>query len=258
MSTATQARPLDGQVAVVTGAARSLGRAIALQLAAAGATVEGIDLGPMDETVGLIEAAGGRAGGHRADVTDEAAVGAAIDAIVARHGRLDILVNNAGRWIDLERRPFWEIDLPEWESMLAVNATSVFVVSKAAAAAMREAGRGRIVNFSSATISFGMPDLIHYVAAKAAVVGLTRSMARELAPYGITVNAVSPGLVPTDAGREVMPDEWYDAIRETQLVQEPIAPEDIAAAVLYLASPAARMVTGQVLDVSAGATMGGV
>jgi 3-oxoacyl-[acyl-carrier protein] reductase len=247
---------LDGRVAIVTGAARGLGRAISVKLAGAGATVVGVDRGAQDETEAAVQAAGGVFHEHRADVTDESAVGAVVDAVLGDHARVDVLVNNAGRWIDLERRPFWEIDVPEFDAMMTVNARSVFVVSKAVSGTMRGARSGRIVNFTSATVAFGMPDLIHYVAAKAAVVGLTRSMARELGAFGVTCNAVSPGLVPTDAGRAVMSAEWYAAIEETQLLSGPIEPDDIADAVLYLAGPGARMVSGEILTVSAGSTMG--
>ncbi len=251
-------RFLDGQVAVVTGAARGLGQAVAVRLAEHGATVAGFDLGPLDETIAAVEALGGTASGHRTDVTDEAAVGAAVGELLDRHRRIDVLVNAAGRWIDLERRPFWEIDVPEFDAMMAVNVRSAFVVAKAVAGPMRAAGRGRIVNFTSATVSFGMPDLLHYVAAKSALVGMTRSMARELGPWGVTVNAIAPGLVPTDAGRAVMPAAWYEEIQQTQMITEAIEPADIAAAVAYLCSPGARLVTGETLHVSAGASMGAI
>ena len=249
-------KDLDGEIAVVTGAGRGLGRAIAVRLASAGAHVVGLDLRPIDETIAAVEAAGGRAEGRIADVTDEQAVSAVVDEIVAAHGPIGLLVNNAGRWIDLERRPFWEIDVPEFDAVMEVNARSVFVVSKVVSASMREARRGRIVNFSSNTVSIGMPDLIHYVASKSAILGLSRSMATELAPYGITVNTVAPGLVPTDAGRDGMPDEFFDAVIGTQLLPVAITPEDIAEAVGYLCGPGGRMVTGQVLTVSGGTTMG--
>ncbi len=254
----TVSRDLEGQVAVVTGAGRGLGRAIAVRLGAAGATVVGLDLRPIDETIAAVQAAGGRAEGRIADVTDEAAVTAVVNEVVGTHGPVELLVNNAGRWIDLERRPFWEIDVEEWDDVLRVNARSAFVVAKAASASMREAGRGRIVNFSSNTVAIGMPDLMHYVTSKMAIVGLTRSMATELAPFGVTVNAIAPGLVPTDAGRDGMPDEFFRSVISTQLLPVAVTPEDIAEAVGYLCGPGGRMVTGQILTVSGGTTMGPV
>ncbi|MFN8221888.1 MAG: 3-oxoacyl-ACP reductase family protein [Gaiellales bacterium] len=247
---------LAGQVAVVTGGARAIGRAIAEALAGAGATVASLDLSSSAETVAAIEAAGGSAIGFEVDVTDEAAIQSAIARVTADHGRLDVLVNNAGLFAGIERRPFWEIDLPEWERVMTANVRSVFLCSRAAAGPMRDAGAGRIVNIASNVITFGMPNLLHYVASKAAVVGMTRSMARELGPTGIAVNAVAPGLVTTEITEQTVPEEYRRLVAQGQCLQEAILPGDIASAVLYLAGPAARMVTGQTLLVNGGATMG--
>jgi 3-oxoacyl-[acyl-carrier protein] reductase len=247
---------LAGQVAIVTGGARAIGRSIAETLAAHGATVVSIDLNTSDDTVAAIEAGGGAALGIAADVTDDISVARAIDAIVARYGRVDVLVNNAGVFAGIERRPFWEIDLEEWERVMSVNVRSVFLCSREVARPMREAGRGRIVNIASNVITFGMPNLLHYVASKAAVVGMTRSMARELGPSGIAVNAVAPGLVTTEITEQTVPEEYRRLVAQGQCLQEAILPQDIADAVCYLAGPGARMVAGQTLLVNGGATMG--
>jgi 3-oxoacyl-[acyl-carrier protein] reductase len=167
-----------------------------------------------------------------------------------------VLVNNAGLFAGIERRPFWEIDLEEWERVLSVNVRSVFLCSREVARPMREAGRGRIVNIASNVITFGMPNLLHYVASKAAVVGMTRSMARELGPSGIAVNAVAPGLVTTEITEQTVPEEYRRIVAQGQCLQEAILPQDIADAVCYLAGPGARMVAGQTLLVNGGATMG--
>ncbi len=249
---------LDGQVAIVTGAARAIGRMTAEKLAANGATVVSIDLIPADETVAAIEAAGGRALSITGDVTDETTVGQAVDHVLETYGRVDILVNNAGLFAGLERRPFWAIDLDEWERVIGVNVRSVFLCSRAVAAPMRAAGSGRIVNIASNVLTFGMPNLMHYVASKAAVVGMTRSMARELGSSGIAVNAVAPGLVTTEITEETVPEEYRRLVAQGQCLQEAILPKDIADAVAYLAGPSARMVTGQTLLVNGGATMGPV
>lgn len=247
---------LAGQVAVVTGGARAIGRAIAEALAGRGATVVSLDLSPSDETVAAIEAAGGSALSVEGDVTDEAAVAGAFERVLETYGRLDVLVNNAGLFAGIERRPFWEIDLAEWDRVIDVNVRSVFLCSRAASAPMREAGSGRIVNIASNVTTFGMANLLHYVASKSAVVGITRSIARELGPSGIAVNAVAPGLVTTEITEQTVPEQYRRLVAEGQCLQQPILPADIAQAVTYLASPEARMVTGQTLLVNGGATMG--
>ncbi|RDI75541.1 short-chain alcohol-related dehydrogenase [Gaiella occulta] len=249
-------RELAGQVAIVTGAARAIGRTTAETLAARGATVVSIDLLPADDTVAAIEAGGGTALALAADVTDEAAVEDAVARVTGTYGRVDVLVNNAGLFAGIERRPFWEIPLDEWEHVLTVNVRSVFLCSRAVAAPMREAGVGRIVNIASNVITFGMANLMHYVASKSAVVGITRSMARELGPSGIAVNAVAPGLVTTEITAQTVPEEYRRLVAEGQCLQQAILPSDIAEAVAYLAGPAARMITGQTVLVNGGATMG--
>lgn len=253
---ADAAPELAGGVALVTGGARAIGRATAETLAARGATVVSVDLLPADETVAAIEARGGSALAITGDVTDETAVEAAVTQVLETYGRLDVLVNNAGLFAGIERRPFWEIPLAEWEHVLTVNVRSVFLCSKAVAVPMREAGGGRIVNIASNVVTFGMANLMHYVASKAAVIGITRSMARELGPSGIAVNAVAPGLVTTEITEQTVPEEYRRLVAQGQCLQEAILPADIANAVAYLAGPAARMVTGQTLLVNGGATMG--
>lgn len=245
-----------GQVAVVTGGARAIGREICLLLAREGATVVSLDLGDSAETVALIEQAGGTAAGIVCDVTDEARIDAAVAEVVERFGKIDVLVNNAGVFSTMERRPFWEIPVDEWDLMMTVNVRSVFLVTKAASAPMREAGSGRVVNIASNVFSFGMPEFMHYVASKGAVVGMTRSMARELGRFGIAVNSVSPGLVTTEITEQTVEEKYRLQVASNQCLVTPIVPTDIAEAVVFLATPSARMVTGQNLMVNGGATMG--
>lgn len=247
---------LGGQVAVVTGAARAIGQAIAVALAERGATVVSMDLRASDETVARVEDAGGQGEGVEVDVTDERQVDEAFAGVVGRHGRLDALVNNAGLFATIERRPFWEIDAAEWDRVLHVNVRSVFLCARAASRPMRAAGSGRVVNIASNTVTFGMADLMHYVASKAAVVGMTRSMARELGPDGIAVNAVSPGLVTTEVTSRTVPETYRRQVAQGQCIPDLLRPPDVAGAVAYLCGPDARMVTGQTLLVNGGATMG--
>lgn len=251
-------RALEGQVHIVTGAARAIGAEIAKVLGRRGATVVSFDLSSADKTVAAVREAGGQAEDQTVDVTDEAAVDAAVSRIIDEHGRIDGLVNNAGLFAGIERRPFWEIDLAEWDRVNNINVNSVFLCSKAVSGPMREAGRGRIVNIASNVITFGMPNLLHYCASKGAVVAMTRSMARELGPHGIGVNAVGPGLVTTEVTAEIVPEEYRQQVAQGQCQQRALEPPDIAEAVAYLCGPESAMVTGQTLLVNGGATMGPV
>lgn len=245
------------QVAVVTGGARGLGRTIMEMLAARGAKAVSLDLQASHEVVESIVSAGGEAAGLSADLTDETQVENAFEEIVGRYGRIDILVNNAGLY-QVERRPFWEIDLAEWEKLLTVNIRSVFLCSKAVSKPMREAKRGRIVNITSDCISFGMPNLMHYVAAKTAVVGMTRSMSRELGSYGICVNAIAPGLVSTPSAFDSIGEEVMQQVIAEQCIEKPIMAEDVARSVAYLCSEAGNLITGQTLFVNGGMNNSGI
>jgi len=248
--------PLAGKVAVVTGAARAIGQEIAITLATRGATLVSIDLAASTDTVTSVESLGGEAVGLTADVADEASVQEAFDEVGSRFGRIDILVNNAGLFAGLERRPFWDIDAGEWDRVTTINIRSVWLCARAASPFMRAAGTGCVVNLSSNTVTFGMPNLLHYVASKAAVIGMTRSMAHELGPHGVTVNAVAPGLVTTEVTKEWVSEDYRRQVAEGQCINNPILPADIAKTVAFLAGPDARMITGQTILVNGGATMG--
>ena len=257
MPTSDREGQLRGKTAVVTGGARGLGRVIAETIAALGADLVSIDLDASDETVAVIKDTGGRASSYVADLTDEEQVNHVFDEIIRQHKGIDILVNNAG-FYSVERRPFWEIDSDEWEKVMMVNVRSVFLCSRAVSKPMRDQGSGRIINISSSVITFGMPNLMHYVAAKSAVAGMTRSMARELGSYGISVNAVAPGLVHTDSAMEAIGQDILQDAVQSQAVQQPLDPRDIAGAVAFLCSREARMVSGQTILVNGGATFSGI
>ena len=245
---------LAGQVALVTGGSRGIGRAIALRLAAAGATVVvnyRENAPAAEETVRLIAAAGGRACAARFDVGDAEAVRVGVQNIVDEHGRLDLLVNNAGLAVDALLLRLKEED---WERVLRTNLTGVFHCTKAAVRAMVRARYGRIVNLTSVVAEMGNAGQAAYAAAKAGVIGLAKSLAREVAARGITVNAVAPGLVETDmtAGLDDRQRSFYTNVIPAGRIA---TPEDVAAAVAFLASPEAGYITGQVLHVNGGLYM---
>jgi len=245
---------LTGQVALVTGGSRGIGRAVALRLAAAGATVVvnyRENAPAAEETVRLIAAAGGRASAACFDVGDAEAVRVGVQNIVDERGRLDLLVNNAGLAVDALLLRLKEED---WERVLRTNLTGVFHCTKAAVRAMVRARYGRIVNLTSVVAEMGNAGQAAYAAAKAGVIGLTKSLAREVAARGITVNAVAPGLVETDmtAGLDDRQRSFYTNVIPAGRIA---TPEDVAAAVAFLASPEAGYITGQVLHVNGGLYM---
>lgn len=243
---------LRGEVAVVTGAGRGIGRGIAEMLAGAGAAVAvaARRSDDLDEVVAGIEQAGGRALAVPTDVTIDGALEALAESTVARFGSLSIWVNNAGG--SPGRQPLTELSADDWKFTVDLNLTSVLVGSQVAA---RHMEAGSIINITSRSSSGSVPGNGHYAAAKAGVNVLTATMATELGP-DIRVNAVAPGAVPTDIFYEVMkltPDELPQYAKDTGVPLERLGtPADIAAAVLYLASPASSWVTGEIITVSGG------
>ena len=245
---------LAGQGALVTGGSRGLGRAIALRLAGAGATVAvnyRENAAAAGETVRLITASGGRASAAPFDVGDADAVRVGVQNIVEEHGRLDLLINNAGLSADALLLRLKEED---WERVLRTNLSGVFHCTKAAVRAMVRARHGRIVNLTSVVAEMGNAGQVAYAAAKAGVIGFTKSLAREVAGRGITVNAVAPGLVETDmtAGLDDAQRSFYTNVIPAGRIA---TPEEVAAAVAFLASPEAGYITGQVLHVNGGLYM---
>ena len=228
---------LDNRVAIVTGAAQGIGKAVADKLEAEGATVVGADI--QDGTT------------VRADVSKEDDVRRTVEETVARHGKLDVLVNVAAI---VPFTPWDEVDFAEWRRIMSVNLDGTFLTNHYAQKAMRENGYGRIVNFASNVILAGTPNLAHYVASKGGVFAFTRALARELGPHGITVNAVAPGLTASEGVLASRHAEAFDFVQMLQAIPRRGLPADIAPAVAFLASEEAGWVTGQMLVADGGHT----
>jgi 3-oxoacyl-[acyl-carrier protein] reductase len=247
---------LTGRVAVVTGGSRGIGRAIAIALGRAGAKVVvnyTANEAAANEAAAAVVAAGGAAVTKRFDVADSAAVDVAIKEVIAAEGGLHILVNNAGIAVNTLVLGAKDAD---WKRAIDVNLNGTFHCCRSALRAIMKAKEtGRIINITSITGETGSAGQGPYVAAKAGVIGLTKTLAREYASRGVTVNAVSPGYIDTDMTASELPEDRRVELLKTIPLGRVGKPEDVAAAVAYLAGPSASYVTGQVLRVNGGLFM---
>lgn len=250
---------IERRVAIVTGAGRNIGCAIALGLCRAGVTTVFAELDGERAEAAARDGAALGAGtlAVQVDIGSRESVEAMAARALASFGRIDILVNNAAKFTELKHRPFGEIPLDEWERVLAVNVTGTFHCIRAVVPHMRKNRWGRIVNISSGTIRMGRPHFLHYVTSKSALVGMSRSLARELGPEGITVNTVLPGVVFTDIQHSRLPEDYKRMILSSQCIPEQLEPEALVGPVLFLCSEASAFVTGQELAVDGGLTHGG-
>jgi NAD(P)-dependent dehydrogenase (short-subunit alcohol dehydrogenase family) len=241
---------LAGRVAIVTGGAQGIGRAIAQRLHEEGATLVIADLQGHEAAAAELDGLG-----VRVDVSQEADVAALAEAVLARYGRIDALVNNAGIYSSLVPKPFEQIGVDEWRQVYDVNVLGMFLVTRAVVPAMRAAGYGRIVNIASGTPYKGVPFLLHYVTSKGAVVAMTRAVAKEVGADGILVNTVSPGFTMSDGvlANPVQVEQLQEISLKARLVQRDQFPSDIVGAVAFFCSPDADFITGQSLVVDGGA-----
>lgn len=236
---------LKDRVAVISGAATGLGRAAALRLAAEGAKIEILDIKDASETVNEIRAAGGEANAQLCDVTNLEQIAQAVQAIEQRHGRVDILVNNAG--ILSGRTPWHQLTYEEMNRFVQINYLGYFNVSKAVYPLLKKSQHGRVINIASRTYFLANPGQMAYVAAKGAVMGMTRVMAKELGDDGITVNAVAPGMVATPGTMAHSNEEAFNRVMMNQAIKKRVTPEHLAALIAFIASDDAEMITGQMI-----------
>lgn len=249
---------INGKVILITGAARGIGQACAQMFAASGAKVVAADLNDCSDTVALGRDGPGSIVAARLDVTDAQSAQEAVAAAISHFGRLDALVNNAALYGGLKSSRFDAIKDADWDAAMSVNVKGIWNCCKAAAPELRKAGGGSIVNISSMSATYGTPFMLHYVTSKAAVLGMTRGLARELGRDKIRVNTVAPTAVTTEGTKEFFGDKSDRALEQVktiQALQGNLDPSDLAGAIGWLISDGSRFVTGQTVSVDGGAVM---
>lgn len=240
---------LKNKVVLITGAAGGLGREFALSFAKLGAKIAVADLNTegVAETTKLI---GKNALALTVNVTDAMSVSNMVNQILEKWGKIDVLINNAAIYAGLQRKPFYDIEETEWDRVMAVNIKGVWQISKAVFPFMKQSG-GKIINISSATVMSGSPNWSHYVTSKAGVIGLTRTMAKELGDFNITVNAIAPGFTLTEASLNLMENASKYGV-DRGAIKRPSSAQDIVGTAVYLASSASDFVTGQTIIIDGG------
>lgn len=248
---------LENKVAIVTGGARSLGRAYAIRLALEGAKVTIADILDGKETVDAVRKEGGEALYVKTDVTSEQSTKEMARRTVEKFGRVDILINNAAVFAKLVKRSFYEIPAEEWDEVMAVNLKGPFLCAKAVYPYMKKQGKGKIINVSSGTFYKGLPHFLHYVVSKGGNVALTRSLAREAGGAGICVNTIAPGYTETEYLKEHPqdPPEVTRAVIATRCIKRPERPEDLTGTIVFLSSDDSDFVTGQTIIVDGGSAL---
>jgi len=245
---------LKGKVAIITGGARGIGKAFGLRFAEEGAYVVVADVLDGTGVRNEIIKKGGEAIAVFTDVHNEESTMEMASTAINHFGRIDILINNAGIVGNLEKKPFYEISTQEWDRVLGVNLKGMFHCCKAVYHQMKQQGKGKIINISSATFFQGVPYMLHYVSSKGGVVALTRALAREVGDAGVTVNCIAPGLTETEAiiGNPMYTEEYLRLAASGRCIKRNGAPEDLTGIAVFLASNESDFVTGQTLVVDGG------
>jgi len=245
---------LRGRVVIVTGGATGIGRVYSERLAEAGARVVVADLNGADaeQAAREIAAGGGAAIAVAADISSETATRRMAQAAVERWGAIDGLVNNAGLMSTLERRPWHQIPVAEWDRVMEVNLRGLFLSCLACYPQMKKQGRGAIVNVSSTRVFEGIPNRLHYTTSKAGVIGFTRAIARELGPEGIRVNCITPGITVSATQAATSDPAYLEMQAKGRSIPRTQVPDDLVGTVMFLLSDASGFMTGQTLNVDGG------
>ena len=245
---------LKDRVIIITGGGQGIGRGYAHHFAAQGAIPVVAEINGQNavRVQREVEEKGGRALGIETDVGSIDSATQMAEVTLKEFGRIDGLINNAAIFSQITMAPFWELPVEEWERAMQVNINGAFYCSRAVVPAMQEANWGRIVNVSSGTVSLGLPNYLHYITSKSAVIGMTRSMARELGPWNITVNTFWPGVTKTEVPRPSVPEHRFDEYAQMQCLHRLTTLEDLAKPMLFLCSDEAAYITGQVMQPDGG------
>ena len=246
-----------GRSVLITGGGKGIGKVYAEEFAKAGARVAAadIDVAAAESVAASLTKAGLKAFGLGVDIADEASVKAATSAVLDRFGSIEVLINNASLMSTLPRRSWLEIPVEEWDRVMAVNLRGMFLCCRAAFPAMKAQKRGKIVNISSSRFWEGTPNRLHYTTSKAGVIGFTRALAREVAEFGITVNALTPGMTQSETQVASSSGNYLATRIAGRAIERVQVPADLVGAVMFLASPASDFMTGQTINVDGGKSM---
>jgi len=247
----------SGRSVLVTGGGKGIGKVYAEEFAKAGARVAAADIDA--EAAAAVAASLAKAGlaamGLSVDIADEASTKTMVETVLERHGAIDVLINNASLMSVLPRRSWLEIPTEEWDRVMAVNLRGMFLCCRAVFPAMKARRRGKIVNISSSRVWEGTPNRLHYTTSKAGVIGFTRALAREVAEFGITVNALTPGMTQSDTQVASSSDNYLASRIAGRAIERVQVPADLVGAVMFLSSPASDFMTGQTINVDGGKAM---